>query len=163
MSIGDSAGAANVYANGYGWAGQGAGQPNRFGAPYDPNHPTGGGNFNPAMRIDTSTASSSGPPKPPFDMGRYTDMVTGGPGGGFGGGIDGGMGGAPPPPQHQVNIRDDTHGAVDGDLLKQLNKDAKQWLDSLPHELARHPALEHIGKTFFEIMAGQHGLQVRWD
>jgi len=50
--------------------------------PYNPDRPTGGGNFNPGIKIATSRISIA-PPLPP---GSFTGGMGGGPGGGPGGG-----------------------------------------------------------------------------
>jgi hypothetical protein len=64
----------------------------RRGLGYDQNRPTGGGNFNPNIAIDTSHVAAARPVTPP-KKGRYLPKTPPPPGG-----AGGGLGGTPPPP-----------------------------------------------------------------
>ena len=121
--------------------------------PYNPDRPTGGGNFNPGIKIDTSRISIA-PPLPP---GSFT----------------GGMGGRPrwwprgrrdglwPPPDRSsgVSVR---RGDTPLEATEQLQKGVDAWIGGVQWDRIPPYAHESLVKSTLDGMAARMGLRLSW-
>jgi hypothetical protein len=134
------------------------------GLRYDPNRPTGGGNFNPNMKIDLSHISVA-PPAPPPSLA---------PGGGLGGSRSGGVGGSaggtlrPPvgpggsgPGASGPAVRIG-RGNAPKELVQQLQRDVEAWIDGVPWGAIHPAAISGVVKGTINGMARQYGLTLIW-
>jgi hypothetical protein len=126
--------------------------------PYDPNNPTGGGNFNPGMKIDTSHVSVAQPFKPGDNVGPFVSAPRRHPGP---------QEDPPPPPPPPsgpvVTLRAGNRGA-NGPAMEQFRRAVDAWMRDTLWETI-DPATHHdTAKRVIGDMAGRYGLVIRrWE
>jgi hypothetical protein len=109
--------------------------------PYNPNYPTGGGNFNPNMKIDTSHVSVAAPFKPGDNVGPIVSSPRRHPG-------------------PDVTLRAGNRGA-NGPAMEQFRRAVNQWISDTPWETI-DPAKHHdTAKRVIADMAARYGLVIR--
>jgi hypothetical protein len=124
--------------------------------PYDPNYPTGGGNFNPDVKIDTSHVSVAAPFKPGDNVGPIVAVPRRHPGPE-----------APPPPNPGPEappsgpvVTLQFRSGTNGHAAHQFRTAADAWIRGVPWWSIDPATHNDAVKRVLESMAGRYGIVI---